>query len=170
MGDAAMIPVSMVRKTVVWSGALTQMLSFANTFVQRSFLPIYFQAVKGASPLMAGVYMLPSVLSQILSGVSSGFLSRQSPFDQHHIGRSFANVFASILVGKLGYYLPWMLAASVIASVGVGFLSGLKPDTPTGVWIGLQIISGFGRGLGVQVVCVYYIPHSQLIVSGSVAD
>ncbi|RKU43002.1 hypothetical protein DL546_002596 [Coniochaeta pulveracea] len=76
MGDAAMIPVSMAKKRVVWSAALTQMLFFINTFMQAFFLPIYFQAVKGSSPLMAGVYMLPNIGMQIITAVSSGILGK----------------------------------------------------------------------------------------------
>jgi hypothetical protein len=128
MGDAAMIPVSMAKKRAIWSAALTQMLFFTNTFVQSFFLPIYFQAVKGASPLMAGVYMLPNIGMQIVAAVSSGFL-----------------------VGKLGYYLPWALASAIVASIGVGFFSTFSPATSTGVWIGLQLVSGFGRGMGMQM-------------------
>jgi hypothetical protein len=82
MGDTAMIPVSIAKKTVVWSSALTQMLFFTNTFIQSFFLPIYFQGVKGASPLMAGVYMLPSIGMQIIAAVSSGFMGKHTPPEQ----------------------------------------------------------------------------------------
>jgi hypothetical protein len=75
-GDAALIPFSLVKKRAVWSAALTQMFIFTNLFVSAFFLPIYFQAVKGASPFMAGVYILPSILSQLVAAVLSGILGK----------------------------------------------------------------------------------------------
>jgi len=57
-----------------------------------------------------------------------------------------------ITVGKLGFYLPWALASSILASIGAGLLSSLLPDSSTGTWIGYQIISGVGRGFGLQMV------------------
>jgi hypothetical protein len=82
MGDAAMIPFAMARKTVVWSSALTQMFFFTNTFIQSFFLPIYFQAVKGTSPVMAGVYMLPSIGMQIVAAISSGVMGKHTTTEQ----------------------------------------------------------------------------------------
>ncbi|OIW24685.1 hypothetical protein CONLIGDRAFT_657275 [Coniochaeta ligniaria NRRL 30616] len=127
-GDSALVPFSLVKQRAVWSAALTQLFIFTNLFISAFFLPIYFQAVKGASPFMAGVYMLPNILSQLITAVTSGFL-----------------------VGKLGYYLPWALASSVLASIGAGLLGTLGPNTSTGTWIGFQILAGAGRGFGMQM-------------------
>jgi hypothetical protein len=57
------------------------------------------------------------------------------------------------IVGKLGYYLPWSVGCSVLTSVGAGLLSILTPSSGTGKWVGFQILIGFGRGCGVQMVC-----------------
>lgn len=76
-GDSALIPVSIVRQRVVWSAALTQLFIFTNLFVTSFFLPIYFQAVMGKTPLTAGVYILPGILSQLVSAVASGILGKQ---------------------------------------------------------------------------------------------
>ena len=73
-GDSALIPFSLVKQRVVWSAALTQMFIFTNLFISAFFLPIFFQAVKGKSPFMAGVYILPGILSQLVAAVSSGIL------------------------------------------------------------------------------------------------
>jgi hypothetical protein len=42
------------------------------------YLPIYFQAIKGASPMMSGVYLLPSILSQLIGTLLSGALGQFS--------------------------------------------------------------------------------------------
>ena len=40
----------------------------------------------------------------------------------------------------------------MLATLGSGLISTFKPNTGVGTWIGFQIIAGFGRGLGMQMV------------------
>lgn len=54
-------------------------------------------------------------------------------------------------VNKLGYYIPVALFAAVLLSVGSGLIATFSPSTPTGKWIGYQILYGAGRGLGLQM-------------------
>jgi hypothetical protein len=56
----------MMKVQAVWAGALTHCCVLTNILCASFFLPIYFQAVKGANPMMSGVYVLASVLSQLL--------------------------------------------------------------------------------------------------------
>ena len=74
IGEKAMIPFSVLRERVVWCSCLVIGLFFASLLVFSYYLPIYFQTVKGVSPTMSGVYMLPSVLSQMATSVVSGVL------------------------------------------------------------------------------------------------
>jgi hypothetical protein len=41
-------------------------------------------------------------------------------------------------------------------------MSTFTPDIATGKWIGYQIIAGFGRGLGIQMVSICFYPFSVL--------
>jgi hypothetical protein len=45
---------------------------------------------------------------------------------------------------------PLMIASTVLAAVGAGLLSSLKPDSDHQMWIGYQAICGIGVGLGMQ--------------------
>lgn len=56
------------------------------------------------------------------------------------------------VVTKLGYYLPWAFASSVIMTVGNGLVSTFTRTTSVATWIGFQIVLGAGRGLGMQTV------------------
>ena len=146
-GDKAMLPLSMLKRRPVWSSCGVAFFFFSMMQVVVYYLPIYFQAVKGASPMMSGVYLLPSILSQLIGTLFSGAAGRSSP--------RFASTFILIrAVTKLGYYLPFAVASSIVASIGHGLLTLLDPDTSTGKWIGYQIIVGFGRGLGMQMPIV----------------
>jgi Fungal trichothecene efflux pump (TRI12) len=73
-GEDAMIPFSMARKRIVWASCLTYGLIMGQLFCVSYYLPIYFQGVKGVSPTLSGVYILPSVLSHIVASVVSGML------------------------------------------------------------------------------------------------
>lgn len=99
--------------------------------VANYYLPIYFQAVDGVTPTMSGVYMLPSILSQL-----------------------FAAVFAGRLVGIVGRYTPFVFACVILASIGYGLCATFSPHTTTGEWIGFQILIGAGRGVGFQMPIV----------------
>ncbi|KAI0843905.1 putative MFS multidrug transporter [Daldinia vernicosa] len=127
-GDEAMIPFSMIRRRTVWTSSLSYGLLMSQLFCLSYYLPVYFQGVKGATPLLSGVYLLPSILGQLFISVLSGWL-----------------------VGKVGYYLPFSLIGAAMVTIANGILSTLSPTTSTGEWIGYQIIHGVGRGLGMQM-------------------
>ncbi|KAK6063594.1 major facilitator superfamily transporter [Seiridium cupressi] len=125
VGENAMFPYSMLRKRVVWASCLTMFLLQGCALVYLYYLPIYFQAVKGKSPLTSGLYNSPGIASQMLLAAVSG-----------------------ILVGRMGYYLPWVLASGILGLVGSGLISTLRPETSPAVWTTYQIIAGIGRGCG----------------------
>ncbi|KJZ72348.1 hypothetical protein HIM_08274 [Hirsutella minnesotensis 3608] len=129
IGDAvAMIPLSVASKRKVWCSCFNLALFSAAMFTFSYYLPIYFQAVKGVSPTLSGVYMLPGILTQIIMSMVSG-----------------------IIIGKTGYYTPWALASGIIGAVAAGLLSTLQPDSSVAKWVMYQFIGGFGRGCGMQI-------------------
>ncbi|RDW92655.1 hypothetical protein BP5796_02049 [Coleophoma crateriformis] len=87
------------------------------------YLPFYFQGVKGASAAGSGVDLLPYLLSQTLAAVVAG-----------------------AAINRSGYFNPPMLAGTVMFSIGAGLLHTLSTTTPSSMWIGYQILAGFGTG------------------------
>jgi MFS family permease len=77
VGEGAMIPLYMVRQHIIWSSCLTIGCFFGSLLSLTFYLPIYFQAVKGATPGLSGVYLLPSILSMIIMAVTSGVLGER---------------------------------------------------------------------------------------------
>ncbi len=101
----------------------------AGTFFLLSyFVPIYFQAVKGETALKSGIDTIPLILPNVIGILFAGF------------GTS-----------KIGYYVPFIYLAVLIAPIGAGLLTTLGPDTSTAKWIGYQILFGFGSGCGFQL-------------------
>lgn len=131
IGDRAMFPWSVVKRLPVWASGLTMFLFFGSQMIGNYYLPIYFQTVRDASPAMSGVYILPSIAGTIFMGLISG-----------------------VLVSKWGYYLPWMIISGVFAGIGNGLLSTMGVNTPAVQWAWWQIITGLGRGAGMQMVSV----------------
>ncbi|KAK3358748.1 putative MFS multidrug transporter [Lasiosphaeria hispida] len=127
-GADAILPLRMIRQRIVWCSCLVMAFSVATTFCSTYFLPIYFQAVIGATPIMSGVYLLPNIISQLAGTVISG-----------------------ALVGKLGYYLPWSVAAGALLTTGCGLISTYSPTSSKTSWVAYQTILGLGRGVGMQI-------------------
>ena len=156
-GDAAMIPFSIARRRTVWASCIVYGLFMGNLYTASYWVPVYFQGVKGASPTMSGVYILPMIIAHIFAALSSGPIGKDI-FPM--VGTANA-----LTVNKLGYYIPVALFAAVLLSVGSGLMATFSPSTPTGKWIGYQILYGAGRGLGLQMVClISHITHPRACV------
>lgn len=74
VGEGAMIPFFMVRQRIIISSCLTMACFFGSLLAVTFYLPIYFQSIKGVTPGLSGVYILPSILSMMLMAVTSGIL------------------------------------------------------------------------------------------------
>lgn len=91
------------------------------------YLPIWFQAVHGVSPVKSGIDNIPLILAQVLATLVAGFLTT-----------------------TIGYYMPFVVASSILMAVGAGLLTTFTVNISTGKWIGYQIIFGVGVGFGFQ--------------------
>ncbi|CAD6569097.1 MAG: hypothetical protein ASARMPREDX12_002199 [Alectoria sarmentosa] len=87
------------------------------------FLPLYFQAVLGASPLISGVDILP--LNVFLA-----------PFA----------IIAGILLSKFGRYRPIHWTGFAFTAIGCGLFSVLKPTSTKAAWVCFQLITAIGLG------------------------
>lgn len=75
-GDRALLPPAMVGRTAVWAAGVYQGLLMSGVYGGIYYLPIYFQTVNAASPILSGVFLLPTILPQLVTAASSGFISR----------------------------------------------------------------------------------------------
>ncbi|RDW87856.1 hypothetical protein BP5796_03550 [Coleophoma crateriformis] len=91
------------------------------------FLPLYFQGVLGASPLMSGAYLIPLALSLSIVNVLNGFAVR-----------------------KTGQYLPAMRISTLFMALGFGLFIDLPAEYNWTKLIVYQIIAGIGIGPNFQ--------------------
>lgn len=91
------------------------------------FLPLYFQAVLGASPILSGVYLLPQALSL-----------------------SFLSAFTGVVIKKTGQYLPLIWFGMVLMTLGFGLFIDFDVNSSWAKIIIYQIIAGIGVGPNFQ--------------------
>lgn len=125
--DFATVPPRIFFKQSVWASGLFSFSVGAAFLGSVYYLPIWFQAVKGASAVDSGIMNLPMLISCVLF-----------------------SIFAGAAVTIWGYYTPFMIVCSVMVSIGFGLLTTFQPDTSSAKWIGYQILAGAGIGLGMQ--------------------
>lgn len=131
MGDNATLNTKAMTSRHTMCAALYSFCVSASFFVMAYFIPIWFQAIRGASAVSSGIDLLPFMISIILSIMSGGFL-----------------------VSKIGWYNPFMFAPITLGAVGAGLIYTWDVDTPTSRLIGYQILFGVGVGLGIQQAIV----------------
>jgi Na+/melibiose symporter-like transporter len=57
----------------------------------------------------------------------------------------------SIMLGKFGYYQPFLWAGGILITIGSGLYYTLDPSSSAGSWIGYQIVAGVGQGIVIQL-------------------
>ncbi|KAL8293266.1 hypothetical protein RQP46_000960 [Phenoliferia psychrophenolica] len=87
------------------------------------FVPIFFQAIQGSSPIRSGVQTLAMIVPVVVGNVATGWL-----------------------VSKFLTYHWEMLFGGVTVAVGAGLLATMNASTGVGKWAGYQVVAGAGMG------------------------
>lgn len=72
-----------------------------NLQVPTFYIPLYFQFVRGDSPLTAAVRLLPFIAVMVFFGLLNG-----------------------ALMSKFGYYMPWYLVGGIFTTIGGSLMCG----------------------------------------------
>ena len=127
IGEDATVPLRIIRKRTIWSCAAYQFALGAFFLIFIYCVPIWFQAVQGASATDSGVQFLPMLVGNVIATALSG-----------------------VPVTIVAQYAPFMITGTVITSVGAGLLTLLTTHVSVAAWIGFQALVGLGIGLGWQ--------------------
>ncbi|KAF0330053.1 major facilitator superfamily transporter [Colletotrichum asianum] len=126
-GANATLPITVISQRSVAAACWFSVCTAGADFTLRQYIPIWFQAIKGVSAVDSGLMNLALILATALASIVSG-----------------------IGITKIGYYNPFMIAATLFMSVGAGLLTTWKPDVPSRDWIGYQVLYGLGSGQSMQ--------------------
>ncbi len=94
-----------------------------------TFLPFYFQVVKGYSATKSGLLLTPMMLGLLITSIVSGNL-----------------------ITRFGRYRPFPIAGTAVMTVGVFLLSRLTVSTPTWQAALYLLVLGLGLGMVMQVL------------------
>ncbi|KAL5334675.1 major facilitator superfamily domain-containing protein [Aspergillus crustosus] len=123
--ERATLPPRLVKNRNIW-GIIVFAFFLSGSFVVLAYyLPIWFQSVKNASATTSGIMTIPMILGLVICSLLAGWL-----------------------VSQIGYYMPFLYVAPILASIGAGLLSTLHVDSGSSVWIGYQALYGIGIGCG----------------------
>ncbi|KAJ7279546.1 ABC transporter [Mycena rebaudengoi] len=127
LGDRAMVPTAIFKSRSIYAILAFCLLTRFSLLLFSYYIPIYYQAVKHRSATDSGIELLPFMLGVVVTVIST-----------------------SQIVGKFGYYWPFLVAAPVILAIGSGLLYTLETTSSAATIIGFQILAGVGTGMGMQ--------------------
>jgi EmrB/QacA subfamily drug resistance transporter len=129
--EEPILPVRLFKNRVFGvSSAIGFVVGFA-MFGAITFLPLYLQVVKGVSPTVSGLRLLPMMAGLILTSISSGQL-----------------------ISRTGRYKIFPIIGTALMTIGLLLLSRLGPDTS---WLDASLymfVFGMGIGSVMQVLVI----------------
>lgn len=123
MGDDALIPLRVFTNRVFSQGIIISVIIGAVMFGGISMLPQYFQVLRGSSPMIAGLQMLPMVLGLMAGSILSGQL-----------------------ISRTGRYKIFTIIGAVLITAGTFLLHLVGTETPLYLVMLMAALLGFGLG------------------------
>jgi EmrB/QacA subfamily drug resistance transporter len=122
-GDEALLPLRLFRNRTVAVGAASSTILGMAMFGGLMTVPLYLQIVKGASPTVAGLQMIPFVL-----GIMAG------------------SILCGQLIARTGRYRIFPIIGSSLMVASLALFATIGADTP--LWRTMLIMLLMGLGLG----------------------
>ena len=110
------------------TGAVGFVVGFA-LFGAVTYLPLFLQVVKGASPTGSGLQLLPLMGGLLITSIASGQV-----------------------ITRTGRYKPFPIAGTAVMTLGLYLLSTLSPTSSTPAIFLFMFILGLGLGMVMQVL------------------
>ena len=148
--EKATVPPRIAFQRSIFAGSMAYIGTGSALVILAFYLPIWFQVIQGKTPQSSGLSILPFFLSIVVAVIFGGFLT-----------------------SVVGYYTPLMIIGSALLVIGTALISTWQPHTTKGIWIGYQIIAGFGLGITLQqpnVAAQTVLPDSDLPIALSLLN
>lgn len=114
-----------------------------------TYLPLYLQIVKGASPTGSGLQMIPMMGGMLITSIISGQL-----------------------ISRSGYYRKFPIVGTAIMAAGLFLFSRMNITTSFAQALGTMLVVGLGLGMVMQVLVIAVqnaVDHKDLGVATSAA-
>ena len=112
-----------------------------------TYLPAFFQVVRGISPTISGVYLLPTMAGLLIASITSGQV-----------------------IARTGRYRFFPILGPGVMAIGLFLLSRMSPSSSTATDALSMLVLGLGMGCVMQVLVIIVqngVPHSELGVATS---
>ncbi|MFD4151040.1 MFS transporter [Streptomyces goshikiensis] len=123
------VPMTLFRLRLFSLGSVYSLVAGLALFTGVVFLPVYFQAVKGMSPFVAGTAVVPTM-----------------------IGVGFASVYAGNRMSATGRFRIFPVLGAVLLVATLLPLGFIDADTPSWLMILLGMVLGVGAGFTLQPI------------------
>jgi DNA-binding MarR family transcriptional regulator len=110
------------------TGAVGFVVGFS-LFGAITYLPLFLQVVKGASPTGSGLQLIPLVGGLLITSIASGQV-----------------------ISRTGHYKPFPIAGMAVLTVGLYLLSTLDSASSVGTIFAFMFVVGLGLGMVMQVL------------------
>ncbi len=141
------LPLHLFKLRVFWVTSLVGFIVGFAMFGAITYLPAFFQVVRGISPTISGVYLLPLMAGLLLVSIGSGQI-----------------------IAKTGKYRFFPIAGSGVMTLGMYLLSLMGVGSSTFLDAIYMLVLGMGIGGVMQVLVIIVqngVPHSELGVATS---
>jgi hypothetical protein len=143
------LPLHLFRMRSFWVTSVVGFIVGFAMFGAIVYLPAFFQVVRGISPTLSGVQLLPLMAGLLVVSIGSGQI-----------------------ISKTGKYRFWPIAGSGVMTIGVFLLSRMEVHTSPVLEAFYMVLLGMGLGGVMQVLVIIVqnaVPHGDLGVATSAA-
>jgi EmrB/QacA subfamily drug resistance transporter len=141
------LPLHLFRLRAFWVTSVVGFIVGFAMFGAITYLPAFFQVVRGVSPTLSGVQLLPLMAGLLIVSIGSGQL-----------------------ISRTGRYRFWPIAGSAMMTLGLYLLSLMGVGTSSVLDSLYMLVLGMGIGGVMQVLVIIVqnaVPHSELGVATS---
>jgi EmrB/QacA subfamily drug resistance transporter len=141
------LPLHLFRLRAFWVTSLVGFIVGFAMFGAITYLPAFFQVVRGISPTLSGVQLLPLMAGLLIVSIGSGQI-----------------------ISKTGRYRFWPIAGTAMMTLGLYLLSLMGVHTPSLLDSLYMLVLGMGIGGVMQVLVIIVqnaVPHGELGVATS---
>ena len=141
------LPLHLFRLRAFWVTSVVGFIVGFAMFGALTYLPAFFQVVRGVSPTLSGVQLLPLMAGLLLVSIGSGQL-----------------------ISRTGRYRFWPIAGAAMMTLGLYLLSHMGVGTSSVLDSLYMLVLGMGIGGVMQVLVIIVqnaVPHSELGVATS---
>ncbi|HUQ79788.1 MAG TPA: MDR family MFS transporter [Gemmatimonadaceae bacterium] len=125
------LPLRLFANRAFWVASTVGFVVGFALFGSVTYLPLFLQVAKGATPTASGLQMLPQMAGMLVTSIASGQL-----------------------ISRTGRYKIFPVLGTAVMTVGLFLLSRMTAETSTLAASGIMLVMGLGLGMVMQVLVI----------------